>query len=138
MSKLKLPQAPRTIRIIPKHTGAATQYYDIDADSEAYLYDWMIKFLADITEVATHNPDIQREYFQRKPKLFPKGQHGPNSFASMLAGIISAKLHNPRHNLSEPVLESIELIFDTLVEYYTDMPNPPERVNFRTSLFDAG
>jgi len=121
---------------MPKHTGAGTQYYEIDYEEECYLYDWMIKFLADITEVATHNPDIQREYFQRKPKLFPKGQHGPNSFASMLAGILSTKLHNPKHNLSEPVLESIELIFDTLVEYYKDLPNAPERIQFRQSLFE--
>lgn len=136
MSKITLPKTPRQIKIVPKHTGAATQYYDLNADDEAYLYDWMIKFLADITEIATHNSEIQQEYFKRQPKAYPRGKQGPNSFASMLAGIISAKLHNPKHNLSEPLLEPIEDIFDTICSYYSNLPNAPERIQFRQSLFE--
>ena len=95
----------------------------------------MIRFLADITEIATHHPEIQQEYFKRQPKLFPKGEKGPNSFASMLGGLISAKVWNSNHNISQPQLEPIEVIFDTIVDFYKDLPNAPMKVKFKTSLF---
>lgn len=123
------------IKIIPKHTSAKTQYYELDPEDEAYLYDYMIRFLADISEVATHHPEIQQEYFKRQPKAFPKGEKGPNSFASMLGGIISAKVWNSNHNISEPQLEPIEAIFDTLADFYKELPNAPQPIKFKKSLF---
>ena len=135
MSKITLPPSPRTIKIVPKHSGAATQYYEMNVEDEAYIYDWMIKFLADITEIASHNAELMNNFFNRN-RDFPKGRNGPNSFASMLAGVISAKLHNPKHNISAPLLDPIETIFDVLVEYYKDLPNAPERIKFKPNLFE--
>ena len=125
----------RTVTILPKMTSAKTQYYDISDDDTAYIYDWLIRFLADLTELATHDEELKKEWFKRQPKLYPKGVKGPNSTASMIAGIISAKLANPKHNISEPQLEPLEQIFEMIEVLYSGSDNPPQSIRFQKSLF---
>lgn len=132
--KIQTPDT-REIKLIPKYTNATTQYYEMGPEDESYLYNWMIRFLADIAEEATHDLGIQSEFFKRLPKKFPKGTRGPNSFASMLGGIVSAKVSNANHNVSEPWLEPIEEIFETMSGYYSKIDNPPKPIKFRKSLF---
>lgn len=126
----------REIVITPKITAARTQYYDIAQEDSSYIYNWLIRFLADLTELATHDEDLKREWFRRQPKLYPKGVKGPNSTASMVAGIISAKLANASHNISEPQLEPLESIFEMIEELYSEQDFPPEAIKFRKSLFE--
>jgi len=124
----------RTIRIFPKQTAAKTIYYDMsDADS-AYVYRWLMQFLCDMTELATHDTAYQREWMRRRPGVFPKGQSGPNSLASMIAGIAGAKLANPKHNISEPQLDPLVNIFMELVPMYEDLEDRPERIEFEKVL----
>lgn len=125
----------REIVILPKLTSAKTQYYDMSDEDTAYIYDWLIRFLADLTELATHDEELKKEWFRRQPRVYPKGQKGPNSTASMIGGIISARLANPKHNLSEPQLEPLESIFDMIATLYSDTDNPPVGIVFRKSLF---
>jgi hypothetical protein len=124
----------RTIRIFPKHTAAKTTYYEIGEDDSAYLYRWLMTFLCDMTELATHDSDYQRIWMKRRPGTFPKGQNGPNSLASMIAGIAGAKLSNPRHNISEPQLDPLVAIFNELVPMYEELEDRPERIEFERSL----
>ena len=125
----------RIITILPKVTSAKTQYYDMSDDDTAYIYDWLIRFLADLTELATHDEELKKEWFKRQPKLYPKGVKGPNSTASMVAGIISAKLSNPKHNISDPQLEPLESIFEMIEVLYSGADNPPQSIRFQKSLF---
>lgn len=125
----------REIVILPKVTAAKTQYYDMSADDQAYIYDWLIRFLADLTELATHDEELKREWFKRQPRAYPRGKNGPNSTASMIGGIISARLANPKHNISEPQLEPLEDIFSMIATLYSDIDNPPVGIVFRKSLF---
>lgn len=124
----------RTIRIWPKQTAARTTYYDISEDDSAYLYRWLMQFLCDMTELATHDTAYQREWMRRRPGTFPKGQQGPNSLASMIAGIAGAKLANPKHNISEPQLDALVSIFQELVPMYEDLEDRPERIQFEKVL----
>ena len=132
-----MPQATpeRVIKLYPKITSAKTQYYELDSKDDAYIHQWLIQFLADLTELATHDEELKKEWFRRKPNAYPKGQKGPNSTASMVAGIISAKIKNPNHNISEPQLTPLEDIFDTIEFMYADEPNAPQRIKFQKSLF---
>lgn len=127
---------PRTVTILPRVTAARTQYYDMSDADTVYIYDWLIRFLADLTELATHDEELKREWFRRQPRRYPKGTRGPNSTASMIAGIIAARLANPKHNISEPQLEPLEHIFDMIETLYDDLDNPPQRIVFRKSLFE--
>ena len=124
----------RTIRIWPKQTAAKTIYYDISDEDSAYLYRWLMQFLCDMTELATHDTDYQRIWMRRRPGTFPRGQNGPNSLASMIAGIAGAKLTNHRHNISEPQLDALVAIFTELVPMYEDLEDRPERIEFEKVL----
>ena len=124
----------RTIRIFPKQTAAKTIYYDMNEDDSAYVYRWLMQFLCDMTELATHDVAYQKEWMRRRPGVFPKGQSGPNSLASMIAGIAGAKLTNPKHNISEPQLDPLVSIFRELVPMYEDLEDRPERIEFEKVL----
>lgn len=123
------------VKVYPKSTGADTQYYDMEPDDEAMLYKWMYRFLADMSEVCTHNEDIKKEWFKRRPGVFPKGKQGPNSYASIVGGICAAKLQNPNKNLSDRQLDAIELLFDMISDYYSSEPDAPKSVSFRKEFF---
>lgn len=127
----------RNIKIHPKATSASTTYYDMNKDDEGYIYQWLMRFMANIAEEATFDSEIQREFFKRRPNTFPKGKNGPNSIASMLGGIVSAKLQNPNKNLSEPQLDVVEMIFDQIEKYYANDPDAPKTVRFQKSLFEG-
>jgi hypothetical protein len=107
----------------------------MDADDEAYIYKWMYRLLADIAERATYDAELQRDWFKRRPGVYPKGQQGPNSHASILAGICSAKLKDPKKNLSTPQLDVVEQIMDVVAQYYDNDPEQPESVKFDRKIF---
>ena len=129
------PIPSRTIPAYPKNTRADTQYWDIDADDEAYIYTWMYRLLADITERATYDAELQRDWFRRRPGVYPKGQNGPNSHASILAGICGAKLRDAKKNLSTPQLDVVETMMDVAAQYYADETDPPTSVIFERRIF---
>jgi hypothetical protein len=124
----------RTIRIFPKQTAARTQYYEMSDDDSAYVYRWLMIFLCNLTELATHDAEYGREFMRRRPGVYPKGQHGPNSLASMIAGIAGARIENPQHNISEPQLDALVSIFNELVPLYEDQEQRPERIEFEKVL----
>ena len=129
------PLTSRRIAAYPKHTSADTQYWDLEPDDEAYIYQWMYRLLADMSERCTHDADMQREWFRRRPGLFPKGRQGPNSYASILGGICSAKLENPGKNLSSPQLDQVEQLFDIIAHHYDVMDNKPAAIVFDRKVF---
>ena len=129
------PIRSRTIPAYPKNTQAQTQYWDLDPDDEAYIYRWLYRLLADITEHATYDTELQRDWFRRRPGMYPKGQNGPNSHASILAGICSAKLRDAKKNLSTPQLDVVEQMMDIVAQYYSEDPEAPESVKFERKVF---
>jgi hypothetical protein len=129
------PIPTRRVNAYPKSTRADTQYWDIDAEDEAYIYKWLYRLLADIAESATYDAELQRDWFKRRPGLYPKGQHGPNSHASILAGICSAKLKDSKKNLSTPQLDVVEQMFEMIAQYYSAEPDAPAAVTFDRKLF---
>ena len=126
----------KTIFISPKATSAGTQYYDMDADDSAYLYKWLFRLMADMNEYGAHDEEVKREWFKRRPGTYPKGKNGPNSHASILGGILSAKIQNLDKNLSEPQLDAVEAFMDMVSQFYSDEPNPPTSITFQKKLFE--
>lgn len=125
----------RNVNVYPKSTAADTQYWDIDAEDEAYIYKWLYRLLADISEQATYDTELQRDWFKRRSGVYPKGKQGPNSHASILAGICSAKLKDPKKNLSTPQLDVVEQMMDIVAQYYDNDPEHPESVKFDRKIF---
>ena len=124
----------RTVTIVPKQTSAGTQYYEMSAEDEAYIYNWLTQFLCDIGFESTFDEEWKREFFRRRADSFPKSRKGPNSIASMIGGILGDKCRNPARDLSEPQLDPIELIFDMIGQYYEGVAT----VRFSKKLFEFG
>jgi len=110
----------KEIQVSEKNTSATTIYYTIGRDDEAFLYEWLQMFVADMSEVITRDPDMLRELTRRRPGMFPKGKSGPNSVISFAGGMIGNKLRNPNQNLSEPQLDSLEYMFEIIARHYHD------------------
>jgi hypothetical protein len=125
----------RQIAVYPKTTSADTQYWDIDAEDEAYIYEWLYRLLADMAESSTYDPDLQKEWFKRRPGVWPKGKSGPNSHASILGGICSAKLRDPKKNLSTAQLDAVEVMFDVIAQQYAGEATPPVSITFDKKIF---
>lgn len=125
----------RNIDVFPKNTSAGTQYWDMDARDEAYIYQWLYRLVSDMSEQCTIDEDLRRDWYKRRPSQFPKGKNGPNSFASMLGGICSAKIQNPNKNLSDPQLDAVETYFNIIAQYYADETDPPIAIRFVKKLF---
>jgi hypothetical protein len=129
------PIPSRRINAYPKVTNADTQYWDLDGDDEAYIYQWLYRLLADMSETCTFDADMQKEWFRRRHGFWPKGKNGPNSHASILGGICSAKLRDSKKNLSTAQLDAVEVLFEAIAHHYSAEPNPPEAVVFDRRLF---
>lgn len=125
----------RTIPIRSKATVANTEYWEMASDDQAYVYHWLMTLQSDMMEAVTFDEELRREWFRRRPGLYPRGRRGPNSHASILAGICSQKLRNPSHDLSTPQLDAVEQMFDIIAQYYSDQPDPPRAIRWQRELF---
>lgn len=128
----------RTIAVYPKTTNADTQYWDMDEDDQAYIYQWLYRLMSDMQELATYDAELQREWFKRRPGIYPKGKQGPNSHASILGGICSAKLRDSKKNLSTPQLDVVQVMMDIVAQQYSAEPNAPASVVFEKKIFTIG
>jgi len=84
-----------------------------------------------MAEVVTYSTGARDFWFDPRPQELPRGRQGYNSYGSIIGGIITAKLHQPDRNLSEPQLQALERIFAVAAEYFEDIP----RVEFRRRLW---
>ena len=128
----------RTIAVYPKTTNADTQYWDMDEDDQAYIYQWLYRLMSDMQDLATYDAELQREWFKRRPGIYPKGKQGPNSHASILGGICSAKLRDSKKNLSTPQLDVVQVMMDIVAQQYSAEPNAPASVVFEKKIFTIG
>lgn len=107
---------PRTIPIHPKSTSANTQYWSMSDQDRAWLLGHLVDFLCEASEMATHDEDLRRDLFRRRPSIYPRGQRGPNSHVSMLAGI-TQQLFSGR-DLTSPQLDACESIMRLISQFH--------------------
>jgi hypothetical protein len=129
----------RIIKYVPKITAAKTHYREIDAEDAVWLQSQLILWLALCSELQqrrdSDSEEFIRHWWTKRNSTMPKGQHGPNSHASILAGICSAKLRDPKKNLSTPQLDVVEQMFEMIAQYYSSEPDAPQAVTFDRRLF---
>jgi hypothetical protein len=118
----------KIIPLWPKSTQANTQYWAMEPEDRAWLLEHMMRFLAEMAEVMTHEAEMAREMLRRRPTGYPRGRQGPNSHASMLGGIVLTLLDG--RDLSTPTLDAVEALTD-IMAHYTDQP----RVQFQRGLW---
>jgi hypothetical protein len=110
----------RTIKYIPKATSARTEYREIDAEDQQWLQVELIRWLSLIGELdQTHDEDLRLfrdSWWHRKSKDLSKGQFGPNSPCSIIAGIVNNMMFKdkPQRDFTEKQMRDIEYISMTL------------------------
>lgn len=111
----------KTIKYLPKITSAATEYREISMDDQLWLQMELIRWQTVIGQLdQLHDRDVKifRDYFwhHKESRHLHKGQHGPNTPCSTVAGI----LHNimfkesPQRDLTHKQMEDIEWISQNL------------------------
>lgn len=118
----------RNINVIKKPSSANTQYWDFeDPLDEAFVYKWLNILLAEMTEFCQSDTKLRDSWFDpigTLPKACVAGQFKPNSYASVLGGIVAAKHRDLKKNLSSPQLRAVEMLFAQINTLYpTDVPN---------------
>lgn len=108
----------RAIAAYPKSTGANTQYWEIEAADRAYIFEFMVRYLANMSEVCTMDADMSRDWFRRRPGVWPKGRGGPNSDASITGGVVDQLLKG--NDLTTVQLDAVERLFDSIANYYSE------------------
>lgn len=106
----------KIIKYIPKITTAQTEYREIDPDDHVWLQTELIRWQTVIGELdQQHDQDsrwVRDEWWHRKSKKLHKGQHGPNTPCSVVAGIIHNIMfkEQPQRDFTRKQMEDIEYI----------------------------
>ncbi len=125
----------KTIKYLPKVTAAQTQYREIDADDSLWLQTELIRWQCLVGQLdQLHEVDMKifRDYFWHyKTKRLHKGQHGPNTPCSTVAGIIhNIMFKQPQQrDLTDKQMEDIEWISGELHKFLDS-----EQIRFQIGL----
>lgn len=123
----------KSIKYIPKHTSANTQYIEIDRDEMEWLKLELARYLSVFGELeSSNNSDVQKilkSWWHKKDKKLPRGQNGINSPLTFVSGLYNNLTYNGQRDLSEKVLPAIEQIstnaymLEEALEELTRTPN---------------
>ena len=114
----------KTIKYIPKVTAAHTQYREIDPEDQLWLQTELIRWqtlIGQLDQLHDRDMKIFRDYFwhHKESKRLHKGQYGPNTPCSTVAGILHNMMfkENPQRDLTDKQMEDIEWIAGELAKF---------------------
>jgi hypothetical protein len=122
--------ATRVIKYIPKHTGAGTEYREIEDDDKHWILNQCIRALSVMAEydriASTDEGDdlwIRDQWWHKKSKSLHKGKDGMNSPCSVLGGIVHNMMFKDpaQRDFSNKQMTDIENIFNGMAHYRTDI-----------------
>ncbi len=104
----------KTIKYIPKTTGARTQYREIDAEDMSWLQTELIRWMANANELGQKRDEdseyFTRQWWMKRTQTLPKGQWGPNSPSSFIGGTVNNLVFGTQRDLSDKQMDSIQNI----------------------------
>lgn len=112
------PIRTKSIAAYPKNTGANTQYWEMSAEDRSYIFEHLVRYLANIQEAITADSSLLTDFYKRRPSRWPRGRFGPNSDASMLGGLVDQLLKG--NDLTTNQLDAVEQMFDTISQMYEE------------------
>jgi hypothetical protein len=113
----------KTIRYVPKITGAKTEYRDIDVADMAYIQQELIRWVARIGELDMERDkeikSIRTALHERNTNL-PRGRLGHNSVTSFVSGLLHNLLFGGQRDLTRIQMEALETISAVMSTVFTD------------------
>lgn len=106
----------RIIKYLPKTTAASTQYREIPGDDLAWLQSEMIRWLTIMGEMdQLHDEDskwVLNQWWHKRSNKVHKGQQGPNTPCSVIAGILNNLLFKSpqQRDLTDKQMADIEYV----------------------------
>jgi hypothetical protein len=130
-------------------TNNTKKHFKLNSEDEDYLYNWLTRFVIDICNKQTLNPELYGVFTYTQNEL-PQSGYGDgkvrNSILSYASGLMSNKLRNPSEDFTVKHIKYIQLIFtwmhtayttdkmlqkDLGYDYWTKAQNlPPEPIKF--------
>lgn len=104
----------RSIKYVPKLTGAKTEYRELTGEDHSWLLNQMMQWLVRMGTLSnTTNEDLKelRDIYWRKRRgSLPRGRDGMNTPESMIAGILENMLYkaNPQRDFTQHQCEALE------------------------------
>jgi hypothetical protein len=113
----------KTIRYIPKVTGARTEYREIDVQDMAYIQQELIRWMTLIGELdMARDQEIKsiRTALHERNANLPKGRLGQNSITSFISGMISNLVFGGQRDLTSIQMTALETIAAIMSTVFSD------------------
>lgn len=111
----------RTIRYMPKCTGAKTTYCEINSKDMAWIQMELIRYLAVCGEQSINrDTDVRavlRGWWTKRVSSLPKGRTGQNSPLSFVSGLLNNVAFGSQYDLSNIQMTAIENISAVMVQF---------------------
>lgn len=118
-----------------KHTQARTQYVSIPEEDFAAITAQLMQTLARISELDAERDEewrlVRDQYFHRRRRDLPRGQHGENTPTSFIGGLVTNTVYGSQRDLTTRQLEGLENVTAQINQLWEDLP----AMTFRQSLF---
>lgn len=130
--------ATRVIKYVPKHTGASTEYREIDENDKQFILTTCIQALTIMAEYDKASSDdtdkawIRDHWWHKKDKRLHKGREGQNTPCSTLGGIVNNMMFKEplQRDFSDKQMSDLEFIFQCLNTFREEIPAVRFQIGF--------
>lgn len=118
----------RTIMYNNKHTSAKTVYREIEHKEQDWILTQLVHWTTEMGTLSNARDQDSRQirdgFWREITKELPRGQNGPNSPESMVAGILDNMLYSatPQRDFSDKQCDAIERISECMHTYNNTFP----------------
>jgi hypothetical protein len=114
----------RTIKYVPKHTVANTNYRELNTEDQFFVMNEMIRWLAIMSELdqSRDHDDrwVREQWWHKRSDTLPKGRQGQNTPSSFIGGLVRNTVYGTQRDLTEKQMDALQNISHIMSEAYED------------------
>ena len=124
----------RTIKYIPKITSARTEYREIEPDDMSWLTLELMRWLATMAELDQCRDEdsrwVREQWWHKRTDTLPKGQHGQNTPASFIGGLVKNLTFGTQRDLSDKQMDAVQNISHVVGGAFSDCTQMRFQIGF--------
>lgn len=114
----------KTIKFIPKHTAAHTNYRTITEEDMTFLQTELVRWTVKMGEISIdRNPDskwVFNQWWNKRTDTLPKGRSGQNTPASFVAGVLANTMFGEQRDLTDKQMDALQSISHIMGNCFDD------------------
>lgn len=114
----------KTIKFIPKHTTAHTNYRTITEEDMTFLQTELVRWTVKMGEISidrdTDSKWVFNQWWNKRTETLPKGRNGQNTPASFVAGVLANTMFGEQRDLTDKQMDAIQSISHILGNCFDD------------------